>query len=59
VLDPHLDVEVEALSDDEWTMTVVRRDEPAPEAQELVIAKFSTGTDFAFEGRRSLPITPV
>jgi hypothetical protein len=59
VLDPHLDIEVEALSDDEWTLTVVRRDQPAPEAQELVIAKFSTGTDFAFEGRRSLPITPV
>lgn len=59
VLDPHLDVEVEALADDEWVLTVVRRDEPAPEAQELVIAKFSTGTDFAFEGRRSIPITPV
>ncbi len=59
VLDPHLDVEIEAFADDEWMLTVVRRDEPAPEAQELVIAKFSTGTDFAFEGRRSIPITPV
>ena len=59
VLDPHLDVEFEPFADDEWVLTVVRRDQAAPEAQELVIAKFSTGTDFAFEGRRSLPITPV
>ena len=59
VLDPHLDVELEPFADDEWVLTVVRRDQAAPEAQELVIAKFSTGTDFAFEGRRSLPITPV
>ncbi len=59
VLDPHLDVVLEPFADDEWVLTVVRRDQAAPEAQELVIAKFSTGTDFAFEGRRSLPITPV
>ena len=40
-------------------LTVVRRDEPAPEAQEVAVTKFSTGIDFAFQPRRSLPITPV
>ncbi len=39
--------------------TVVRRDEPAPELKEVAVTRFSTGTDFAFESRRSLPITPV
>ena len=59
VLDPHLDVEVTDETGEAWRLRVVRRDEPAPEAPELVIAKFSTGTDFAFSPRRSLPITPV
>jgi hypothetical protein len=55
-LDPHLDVVVD---NDARTPLVVRRDEPAPEAKEVTVVKFSTGTDFAFEERRSLPITPV
>jgi hypothetical protein len=58
-LDPHLDVEVAPTADDTWSLTVVRRDQPAPEAKEVAVTKFSTGTDFAFEERRSLPITPV
>jgi len=58
-LDPHLDVEVSALDDDDWAIDVVRRDQPAPEAQEVAVTKFSTGVEFAFEPRRSLPITPV
>ena len=57
-LDPHLDVEVTSV-DDAWSVRVVRRDEPAAEAEEVSVAKFSTGTDFSFETRRSLPITPV
>ena len=59
VLDPHLDVEVSDAGEGAWRLQVVRRDEAAPEAPELAIAKFSTGTDFAFQPRRSLPITPV
>jgi hypothetical protein len=55
-LDPHLDVVVE---DDVLAPVVVRRPEPSPEAQEVTVTKFSTGVDFAFEPRRSLPITPV
>ncbi|KAA1429132.1 hypothetical protein [Nocardioides antri] len=59
VLDPHLDVAVEPVGDDAWSLTVVRRAQPAPEAQEVTVTKFSSGVDFAFEERRSLPITPV
>ncbi len=59
-LDPHLDVEVRGTSNAaEWLLSVVRRDEPAPEAEEVAVTKFSTGTAFVFEPRRSLPITPV
>lgn len=57
-VDPYLDVEVTG-TEDEWRIDVVRRDEPAPELQEVSVVKFSTGTDFGFEERRSLPITPV
>jgi len=58
-LDPHLDVEVMPADDDAWALTVVRRDQPAPEAKEVAVTKFSSGVDFAFEERRSLPITPI
>ena len=57
-LDPHLDVAVDG-TEDQWTATVVRRAEPAPEAPEVAVTRFSTGSSFAFEPRRSLPITPV
>lgn len=57
-VDPHLDVEV-AGDADAWTATVVRREAPAPEASEVAVTRFSTGSSFAFESRRSLPITPV
>jgi hypothetical protein len=57
-VDPHLDVAVTGTADG-WRADVVRREEPAPELQEVSVVKFSTGTDFAFEERRSLPITPV
>ncbi|HEU5038240.1 MAG TPA: hypothetical protein VFT70_14620 [Nocardioides sp.] len=57
-VDPHLDVEV-AGSPERWTATVTRRGEPAPEAEEVAVTRLSTGSSFAFEPRRSLPITPV
>jgi hypothetical protein len=57
-LDPHLDVDVGG-NDDAWSLDVVRRNQPAPEAQEVTVTKFSSGVDFAFEERRSLPISPV
>ena len=57
-LDAHLDVEVVAVEDG-WRVEVVRRPQPAAEASEVAVVRFSTGADFAFEPRRSLPITPV
>jgi hypothetical protein len=57
-VDPHLDVEVTG-DDTEWTATVVRRDEPAPDFDEVAVTRVSTGSTFAFEPRRSLPITPI
>jgi hypothetical protein len=57
-VDAHLDVEVTAPGGG-WKLTVVRRDEPAPESDEVAVVRFSTGADFAFKPRRSLPITPV
>ncbi|MEZ0580791.1 hypothetical protein [Nocardioides sp. MH1] len=61
-LDPHLDVVVETAAEGSLRLddvAVVRRPEPAPERKEVAVVRFSTGTDFAFEERRSLPITPV
>ena len=57
-VDPHLDVEVTGTGTD-WTATVVRRDEPAPDFDEVAVTRISTGATFAFEPRKSLPITPV
>jgi hypothetical protein len=57
-VDPHFDVEVEG-SADEWQLTVVARPEPAPEAPEVQLTRFSGGAGFAFEPRRALPLTPA
>lgn len=57
-VDPRLDVEVTG-SDRAWSLRVVERDEPAAESGEVAVTRFSTGASFAFEPRRSLPITPV
>lgn len=57
-VDPHLDVEVTGTRE-AWTAHVVRRDVAAPEAPEVAVTRFSTGSAFEFEPRRSLPITPV
>jgi hypothetical protein len=59
VLDARLDVVATPADRDSWRMDVVRRDDPAPEAEEVAVTRFSTGTDFSFETRRSLPISPV
>ena len=57
-VDRHLDVEVTG-TDAEWTATVVRRDEPARDFDEVAVTRISTGASFTFEPRLSLPITPV
>jgi len=55
---PYFDVEVSGTADD-WTAQVVRRDEPAKELDEVAVTRFSRGAGFAFEPRRSLPLTVV
>ncbi len=57
-VDPHLDVTVLG-TDTDWTCRVVRRDTPAPDPDEVVVTRMSTGAAFEFRPRRSLPITPV
>ncbi len=56
-VDERYDVEVVGSADD-WTATLVEG-EPAQEADEVAVTRFSTGSSFVFEPRRSLPITPV
>ncbi|MDT0202711.1 hypothetical protein [Nocardioides sp. AE5] len=63
-VDLHLDVAVSPVpaaagTGAGWRADVVRRDEPVREADEVAVVRFSTGTDFAFETRRSLPIFVV
>ena len=58
-VDPHLDVEVTG-SDTDWTATArAPRPSRRRSADEVAVTRFSTGASFAFEPRRSLPITPV
>jgi len=57
-VDPCLDVEVSGTGAT-WTARVVRRDEPAPVADEVAVTRISTGAGFRFAPRQSLPITPV
>ena len=56
-VDPCLDVEVTGTTR-EWTAKVVVS-KPAKEFDEVAVTKVSTGAAFAFQPRRSLPITPV
>lgn len=57
-VDPHLDVDVTGGADS-WTAHVVRRAEPAREADPVSVTRFSSGAGFVFEPRRSIPITPA
>lgn len=57
-VDPHLDVVVTG-TDSHWAAEVVVRDEAAKEADEVAVTRFSRGSTFELEPRRSLPITPV
>jgi hypothetical protein len=57
-VDPSYAVEVVGSPDD-WTVRVTAGHEPAEVLEEVAVTRFSTGADFAFRPRRSLPITPV
>src|SRR4029077_20442340 len=51
----HLDVEVDG-TDDRWELRVVDRPDEAREPDEVAVTRFSKGSTFEFEPRRSLPI---
>ena len=54
----HLDVQLEG-SDTDWTARVVETDTAAKEFPEVSVVKVSGGATFAFEPRKSLPLTVV
>ncbi|OBK31556.1 hypothetical protein A5634_13255 [Mycobacterium asiaticum] len=57
-VDPHLRVEVSGTST-EWTATIFETDTAAKEYPEVSVTKFSGGSTFVFQPRKSLPLTPV
>lgn len=57
-VDPHLHVEVSGTPT-EWTAVVTETDSATAEFSEVAVAKFSGGSSFVFQPRKSLPLTPV
>ncbi len=55
-VDPHLDVEIAGAAQD-WAARVVETDTAAKEFSEVSVAKVSGGATFAFQPRKSLPLT--
>jgi len=66
-VDPHLDVECSppgaatATGNTKavWAARVVARPEAIPECDEVAVTRISTGSSFAFQPRRSIPLTPL
>ncbi|KLO25500.1 hypothetical protein ABW16_22730 [Mycolicibacter heraklionensis] len=57
-VNPHLRVEVEG-SDTEWVARLTETDAEAKELPEVMVTKVSSGADFVFRTRKSLPLTVV
>lgn len=57
-VDPHIEVRVSG-TDTDWTAGFTETDTTAAELPEVEVVKFSGGATFAFEARRSLPLTVV
>ena len=57
-VDPHLDVEI-AGTETDWTARVIETDTAAEEFREVSVVRFSGGSTFVFEPRKSLPLTVV
>ncbi|MEZ0364185.1 hypothetical protein ACAG26_10860 [Mycobacterium sp. pUA109] len=57
-VDPHLEVQV-AGTDTDWTVELVESGTAAKELPEVSVAKVSAGSTFAFQPRKSLPLTVV
>ncbi len=57
-VDPNLRAEVSGTESD-WTVRVIETDTAAEELPEVAVCKFSGGTSWVFEDRKSLPLTVV
>ncbi len=57
-VDPRIEVRVSGTNTD-WTAELVETDTAAAELPEVSVTKFSGGSTFQFEPRRSLPLTVV
>jgi hypothetical protein len=57
-VDPHLDVEVKG-TDTDWIARLIETDTAAEEFREVSVVRFSGGSTFVFEPRKSLPLTVV
>jgi hypothetical protein len=57
-VDPHIEVRVHGTSTD-WTAELSETDTATTELPEVSVAKFSGGSTFQFQPRRSLPLTVV
>jgi hypothetical protein len=57
-VDPHVEVRVSG-TDTDWTAELVETGTAATELPEVQVAKFSRGSTFEFEPRRSLPLTVI
>ena len=57
-VDPHLHVEVSGTATD-WTARVIETATATKEFSEVAVTKFSGGSTFVFQPRKSLPLTPV
>lgn len=55
-VDPHVEVNVTG-TDTDWTVELTSTDVVVGELSEVVVAKVSGGSTFAFEARHSLPLT--
>jgi hypothetical protein len=50
------DYDCPEAGDGAWRARIVRCPDAAPEAEEVTVAKFSTGTSFEFTPRKMLPV---
>ena len=57
-IDPHLDIELTGTETD-WSARVVETDTAAKELPEVSVVRISGGSTFAFQPRKSLPLTVV
>jgi len=57
-IDPHLDIELTGTETD-WSARVIETDTAAKELPEVSVVRVSGGSTFAFQPRKSLPLTVV